>query len=71
MDIQPVFNDYKAATYMCQLFSKTENRCLHDIDQGAKEASENNMHHHATMKIIAAAYLSTESALYRRQYTIF
>ena len=25
MDIQPVFNEYKAVTYMCQYFSKTDN----------------------------------------------
>ena len=27
MDIQPVFNEYKAVTYMCQYFFKTENQC--------------------------------------------
>ena len=42
MDIQPVFNKYKAVAYMCQYFSKTEN----------------NMHHHDIMKTIAKAYLS-------------
>ena len=27
MDTQPVFNEYKAVTYMCQFFSKTEDQC--------------------------------------------
>ena len=27
MNIKPVFYDYKAVTYMCQYFSKTEDRC--------------------------------------------
>ena len=52
MDIQPVFNEYKAMTYMCQYFSKTEDQCSQPMKQAVKEASENNMHHHDTMKII-------------------
>ena len=58
MDIKPVFNDYKAVTYMCQSFSKTEDQCSQAIKQTPKEAFENNMHHHDTMKTIARAYLS-------------
>ena len=27
MNTQPVFNEYKAVTYMCQFFSKTEDQC--------------------------------------------
>ena len=30
MDIQPVFNEYKTMTYMCQYLSKTEDRCLQE-----------------------------------------
>ena len=58
MDIQLDFNEYKAVTYMCQFFSKTENRCSQAMKQAAKEAFENNMHHHDTKKISALAYLS-------------
>ena len=58
IDIQPVFNDYKAVWYMCQYFSKTEDQCSQAIKQAAKEAFENNMHRHDTMKTIAKAYLS-------------
>ena len=38
MDIQPVFNEYKAVAYMCQYFSKTEDQCSQVIKQAAKEA---------------------------------
>ena len=45
MDIQPVFNEYKAVTYMYQYFSKTEeNQCSQAMKQATKEAYENNMH---------------------------
>ena len=56
MGIQPVFNQYKAVTYMCQCFSKTENQCSQALQQAAKEAYENNMHHHDAMKRIAKTY---------------
>ena len=43
---------------MCQYFSKTEDRCSQAMKQVAKEAFENNLHHHGIMKTIANAYLS-------------
>ena len=58
MDIQPVLNEYKAVTYLCQYFSKTEDQCSQAMKQAAKEARENNMHHQDTMITIAKAYLS-------------
>ena len=60
MDIQPAFNEYKAVTYMCQYFSKTEVRCSQAMKQPAKEVSGNNMHHHDTLKTIAKTYLSNK-----------
>ena len=71
MDIQPAFNECKAVAYMCQYFSETESHCSQVMKQAAKEAFENNMHHHDTMKKIAKAYLIIESVLRRRQFTIF
>ena len=44
---------------MCQYFSKTEDQCSQAMKQVAKEAFENNMHHHDTMKTIAKAYLGS------------
>ena len=46
-------------TFMCQCFSKTEDQCLQALKQAAKEAYENNMHHHDTMKTITKAYLNS------------
>ena len=59
MYIQPVFKEYKAVTYKRQYFSKTEDQCLHSMKQAEKEAHENKMHHHGTMKKIAKAYLNS------------
>ena len=67
MGIQPVFNEYKAVTYMCQYFSKTEDQCSQAMKQAAKEAFENNIHHQDAMKTIAKAF----SVQFRRQFTIF
>ena len=47
-------------TYICQYFSKTEDRYLQAMKQTAKEAFENNIHHHDTMKTIAKAYLNNQ-----------
>ena len=44
IDIQPVFNEYKAVTYMCQYFSKTEDQCSQAMKQASKEAFENNIY---------------------------
>ena len=46
MDIQPVFNEYRAVAYMCQYFSKTEDRRSQAMKQAAKEAFEYNTCHH-------------------------
>ena len=54
--MQPVFNEYKAVTYMCQYFSKSQDRCSQAMKQAAKEAFENNTYHHNTMKTIAKNY---------------
>ena len=58
MDIQLVFNEYKAVTYMCPYFSKTEGRCSQAMKKAAKKGFKNNMHHHDTIETIAKAYLS-------------
>ena len=58
MDIQPVFNEYEAVTYICEYFSKTEDHCSQAMKKAAGETFENNMHHRVTMKTIAKVYLS-------------
>ena len=57
MDIESVFNEYKAVTCMCQYFSKTKNRCSHAMEQATKEAFE-IMHYNDTIKTKAKAYFS-------------
>ena len=37
---------------MCQYFSKTKVQCSKAMKQAAKEAFEDNMHHHDTIKTI-------------------
>lgn len=37
MDIQIVFNHYKAGTYMCACFSKSKDEMLEAMKQAAKE----------------------------------
>ena len=58
MGRQLVFHEYKAVTYMCQCFSKTEHQCSQAMKQAAKATFENNMYHD-TMKTIVKAYLSS------------
>ena len=60
MEIQPVFNEYKTVTYMCQYLSKSEDQYSQAMKQAAKEAFENNMHHCDTMETIAKTYLCNQ-----------
>ena len=60
VDIQPVFNEYKAVAYMCQCFSKTEEKSSQAMKKAAKQTFENNMHYHKTMKAIATGYFSNQ-----------
>ena len=48
--------------YMCQYFSKIEDQCSQIIKQAAKEAFENNMHDHGTIRTIAKVYLSNRES---------
>ena len=56
IDIQSVFNHYKAVTYMCTYFSKSEDECSEAMKQAAKEAFENHEDHYRQMRKIANAY---------------
>ena len=58
MDVEPVFNVYKAVTYMCSYFSKSEDQCSQAMKETVKESFANNMHHYETMITILQAYLS-------------
>ena len=58
IDIQPVFNHYKAVTYMCAYFSKAEDETSEAMKQAAKEALSASKTEFETMKAIAKAYLT-------------
>ena len=69
LDIQPVYNYYKAITYMCAYLSKTEDECSHAMNQAAQEAFLNNTDAYTKMKSIARAYttkreVSVQEAVY-------
>ena len=41
LDIQPVFNEYKAISYMCSYLSKSEDACTQAMRQASDESFEN------------------------------
>ena len=59
MDIKPVFNEHKVAMYV-SIFPKNWRSMLTSHEISSREAFENNMHHHDTMKTIARASLSNQ-----------
>ena len=56
IDIQPVFNHYKAVTYMCAYFSKSEDETSEAMTQAAKEALKSNKTNIEQMRSVARAY---------------
>ena len=56
IDIQPVFNHYKAVTYMCASLSKSEDETSEAMKQAAKEAFNTNKTNIEQMRSIARAY---------------
>ena len=70
MDIQPVFNEYKAIAYMCSFFSKSEDKCSFAMKQAAREARKLDQFN--TMKNILKAYTSNrECSVQEAVYHIF
>ena len=55
IDIQPVFNHYKAVTYLCAYFSKSEDETSEAMKQAAKEALNGKKSDYDKMKSIAKA----------------
>ena len=58
MDIQPVFNEYKAVAYMCFYFLKSEDKCSFAMKQAALEAFNTKLDQFNAMKNILKAYTS-------------
>jgi len=61
LDIQPVYNYYKAVTYMCAYFSKSEDKCSVGMKEALNQAKEQNsmLQRHTT---------PTESVLFKKQF---
>ena len=51
IDIQPVIYHYKAVSYMCAYFSKSEDEYTEAMKQAAKEAMKSNVSAYEQMKI--------------------
>ena len=56
LDIQPVINHYKAVTYMCAYFSKSEVETSEAMKQADKDACHMNKNNCEQMESIARAY---------------
>ena len=64
MDIQPVFNEYKAVAFMCSYFSKSEKKFSFAMKKAAREAFDTKLDQFNTMKNILKAYTSN------REYSV-
>ena len=69
MDIQAVFNHYKAVAYMCAYLSKPENECSVAMKQAARDVFEKELNNYEQMKSAANAYInkrecSTQECVY-------
>ena len=58
MDIQPVFNHYKAVAYMCTYLSKSEEECSLAMTQAVRDAFERELDNYQQMRSAANAYLN-------------
>ena len=58
MNIQPVFNHYKAVAYMCAYLSKSENECSVAMKQAVRDAFEKELSNYEQMKSVANAYIN-------------
>ena len=58
LDIQPVFNHYKAIAYLCAYLSKNEDETTVAMKQAVEDAFEKKLDNYDQMKAIAHAYTS-------------
>ena len=58
IDIQPVFNHYKAVACMYAYLSKSEDECSQAMNQAPKEESENKLDNYQQMKSVAQTYVN-------------
>ena len=70
IDLQPVFNYYKAIHYMCAYFSKTESLCSDAMKQALDQSKELESSKYERMIKLAKAYsdnreVSVQEAVYQ------
>ena len=58
MDIQPVFNHYKAVAYMSAYLSKSESECSVAMKQAVQDAFKREFDNYQQMKSVANAYIN-------------
>ena len=58
MDIQPVFNHYKAVAYICAYLSKSENEFSVATKQAVRDAFEKEWDNYEQIKSVANAYIN-------------
>ena len=72
IDIQPVFNHYRAVAYMCTYLSKSEDECSKAMSQALKEAFEDKLDNYRQMKSVAQTYINkTECSIQECVYQVF
>jgi len=70
IDLQPVFNYYKAIYYMYAYFSKSENTCSHVMKESLRQCKDLDEGKFNTMRKLAQAYsdnreCSVQEAVYQ------
>ena len=58
MDIQPIFNHFKAVAYMCAYLSISEDECSLALTEAVRDAFEKELDNHERMRSVANAYLN-------------
>ena len=58
MDIQPVFNQYKAVSVMCIQLSNTDDECSHAMNKIFKDAFETELVNYEQIKLLVYCHLT-------------
>ena len=63
LDIQPVFDHYKAVVYMSAYLSKCKDECFQAVSQAVKEAFEHNLDNYQQIKSVAHTSVNKRSCI--------
>ena len=71
LDIQSVFNHYKAVAYLCTYLSKSEDECPYAMKQAAEDSFEKKLDNYSQMKLTAHSYTNRrECSVQERVYHV-